>query len=400
MKNIILFDDDSWANFLPLAFTRPVSELRVGILSIREKWEKHLDAKASYITQEYLAEKYPIEIKEHNYIINGTVLPDEKLTLLISQLDHNEALLWDDTLIAAHLDKVQFDNLVQKDSLDEITGIEISRDDFVKLHHVSDIFLQNDEELRRDFKLLTKGRTSESLPDHVIVHGDNVFVEKGVQLEHCVLNSDTGPIYIGKNATIMDGAMVRGGLSLGEGSVLKMGAKIYGATTIGPYSKVGGEVNNCVIQGFSNKAHDGFLGNSVIGEWCNIGADSNNSNLKNNYTNVRTWNYDSERFEDTGLRFCGLIMGDHSKCAINTMFNTGTVVGVSANIFGEGFPRNFVPSFSWGGKQGFMTYKLDKALETAEIVMARRDRSLDEKEVTILQKVYDSTSKFRKWERS
>lgn len=399
MKNMILFDDDSWSSFLPLVFTRPICELRVGILTIKEKWETYMKGSVSYITQEYLSSKFPIQIKEHNYIINGSVLPDERLAALIGQLEHNEALLHQDTLIAAHLDKEQFDNLVEKDSLDEIAGIEISEDDFTKLRHVSDIFRCNDQELRKDYELITSGRQSAEIPAHVRVLGDEVFIEEGAQLDSCILNSQSGPIYIGKGAHVMDGALVRGGLALGDHSVLKLGAKIYGATTIGPYSKVGGEVNNSVIQGFSNKAHDGFLGNSVIGEWCNIGADSNNSNLKNNYTNVKVWSYDTERFEDTGLQFCGLIMGDHSKCAINTMFNTGTVVGVFANIFGEGFPRNFVPSFAWGGKQGFITYKLDKALETAGIVMARRDRSLDETEKALLQKVYDSTSKFRKWEK-
>lgn len=400
MKNIILFDDDSWGSFLPLSFTRPICELRIGILTIREKWEKYLKGQVSYITQEYLSEKYPISIKDHNYIINGSVLPDPKLATLISQLDHNEALLFEDTLIAAHLDKNQFDNLLENDSLDEISGIEVSESDFVKVRNVTDMFRLNEQEVIKDFTLITKGRKSKRIPEHVRTLGEQIFIEEGAQLDHCILNATSGPIYIGKNAHIMDGVLVRGGLALCENAVLKLGAKIYGATTIGPFSKVGGEVNNSVILGYSNKAHDGFLGNSVIGEWCNLGADTNNSNLKNNYTSVRVWNYDSERFEDSGLQFCGLIMGDHSKSAINTMFNTGTVVGVFANIFGEGFPRNFVPSFSWGGKQGFMTYKLPKALETAKVVMSRREKALDDMEIAVLEKVFQSTSKFRKWEKS
>jgi UDP-N-acetylglucosamine diphosphorylase/glucosamine-1-phosphate N-acetyltransferase len=397
--NIILFDDDTWTKLLPLTFTRPVSELRVGIMTIREKWEHHLGGKTSYITQEYLAEKYPIHIEDHNYIINGSVLPDAPLIKLIEQLDHNEALLHDDILIAAHLERDQFDRLIEDDSLDEINGYKIDAKDYRKIRQLPDLFLNNDVELRNDYEALTKGRISERLPSFVHARGEDIFIEEGATLESCTLNATTGPIYIGKNATIMDGSIVRGGLAMLENSVLKMGARIYGATTLGPYSKVGGEVNNSIFQGYSNKAHDGFLGNSFIGEWCNIGADSNNSNLKNNYASVRLWDYKEERFSDTGEQFCGLFMGDHSKCAINTMFNTGTVVGVFANVFGEGFPRNFIPSFSWGGKQGFITYKFEKAMDVAQIVMGRRNMELSELDKKLLHGVYTSTSKFRSWEK-
>jgi UDP-N-acetylglucosamine diphosphorylase/glucosamine-1-phosphate N-acetyltransferase len=334
IRNIILFDDDNWSNFLPLSFTRPISEFRVGILTIREKWERYLQASVSHITQEYLSEKFPIVIEDHNYIINGGVLPDEKLAVLIQQLDHNEALLFNDTLIAAHLDRDQFDNLMEKDTLDEIAGISIEEEDFKQIQNIPDLFRFNAEELAKDFELITNGRQSQGVDRSVLVRGSDIFIEEGAVVENCILNSTTGPIYIGKDAHVMDGAMVRGGLALCENSVLKMGAKIYGATTIGPFSKVGGEVNNSIFQGYSNKAHDGFLGNSVIGEWCNLGADSNNSNLKNNYTSVKLWNYNSESFVDTGLQFCGLIMGDHSKCGINTMFNTGTMArGFLATLF-------------------------------------------------------------------
>ncbi len=399
MKNIILFDDDNWSDFLPLSYTRPVSELRVGILTIREKWERYLDGQVSYITQEYLAERYPIKIADHNIIINGSILPDVKLSKLIAQLDHNEALLYEDTLVAAHLDREQFDNLVESGTLDEIAGMEISNEDFVKVKHITDLFLLNATEIEKDYDLLTKGRTSQPLDNSVVVKGDRIFVEEGAIVDSCILNASQGAIYIGKNAHVMDGALVRGGLALCDHAVLKMGAKIYGATTIGPHSKVGGEVNNSIFLSYSNKGHDGFLGQAIIGEWCNLGADTNNSNLKNNYATVKLWSYNSERFEDTGLQFCGLIMGDHSKCGINTMFNTGTVVGVAANIFGEGFPRNFISSFSWGGKQGFITHQFEKAIETAKIMMGRRQKELMAEEEEILKKVFTSTSKFRKWEK-
>lgn len=397
--NIILFDDDSWTNFLPLTFTRPVSELRVGILTNREKWERLMNGRASYITEEYLSEKYPIHINEHNYIINGSVLPDPLLVKLIQQLDHNEALLYNDTLIAAHLDRDQFDNLIENDSLDEIDGYKIDEKQFRKLKQLPDLHIYNEEELRNDYELLTMGRHSQRIPEHVQYRGEDIFIEEGAEIDSAILNATEGPIYIGKNAKVMDGAIIKGGFAMLDHSVIKMGAKIYGATTLGPHCKVGGEVNNSILQGYSNKAHDGFLGNSVIGEWCNLGADTNNSNLKNNYASVRLWHYGEERFADTGEQFSGLFMGDHSKCAINTMFNTGTVVGVFANIFGEGFPRNFIPSFSWGGKQGFISYRFDKAMDVAQKVMARRSKTLSDADLRILKGVYDSTAKFRTWEK-
>ena len=398
VKNIILFDDEGWADFLPLTFTRPTSELRIGILTVKEKWEKRLNAQASYITQEYLQDKYPIEIKEHNYIINGSILPSDKLAHLIESLDHNEAILCGEDLVAAHLDRYQFDHLLEGSSLDELSGMQIKEEDFQKITKLTDIFSLNGQELEADYDLLTMGRKSAPIPNGVITRGDKIFIEEGAVIEHAILNATTGPIYIGKGALVMDGCMVRGGLALCEGSQLKLGSKIYGPTTVGPYSKVGGEVNNSVILGYSNKGHDGFLGNSVIGEWCNLGADTNTSNLKNNYTEVRLWDYATERFKHTGRIFCGLIMGDHSKCGINSMFNTGTVVGVSANVFGEGYPRNFIPSFAWGGKQGMATNTFKKAMEVAKVVMERRRKVLTQQDEEILEKVFESTSKFRSWE--
>ena len=400
MKNVILFDSDIREHLLPLTFTRPVCELRIGILSIREKWEAWLEAKASFITQDYLTEKYPINISEDNFVINGSVLPSDQLCRLINQLEENEALLQDGELIAARLNKDQFDHLMHDEEIEELSGFDVEDTPFIKISSLSDIYALNDQAIEEDFKFLTEGKESQPLSDSNIVIGNgNIFLEEGAKIEGASLNTSKGSIYIGKNAEIQEGALIRGPLALCEHSTIKMGAKIYGATTIGPFSKVGGEINNSVLTGYSNKSHEGYLGNSIIGEWCNIGADSNNSNLKNNYTEVKIWNYEAERFLGTGLQRFGLVMGDHSKCGINTMFNTGTLVGVFANIFGSGFPRTFIPSYSWGGHHGFTTYKVEKALETAKIVMERRNITLDEKEKNILENVYNQTGKWRRWEK-
>ena len=401
ITNIILFDDDNWEGLLPLTFTKPICELRVGILTIREKWEKHLKASGSFITQDFLSEKYPIHIEKDNIIINSTVLPTPKLLKLIKQLGNNEAILDGDELLAARLTNDQFDNLIDDNGITELEGIDVSQDVDVirRVIRPNDIFALNDVEIKSDFQLLTNGRTSLSISDtNTVINPENIFIEEGASVECAILNAQTGPIYVGKNAVIMEGSAIRGPLAMCEGAVLKMGAKIYGATTIGPYSKVGGEVNNSILIGYSNKGHEGFLGNSVIGEWCNLGADTNTSNLKNNYDEVKLWSYEDQRFLKTGLQFCGLIMGDHSKTGINTMFNTGTVVGVSANIFGSGYPRNYVPSYAWGGAQGFKTYLLKKSLETAEKVMARRNLPLTEEDKHILEHIFLNTSKYRIWE--
>ncbi len=400
MKNVILFDSDTREQLLPLTFTRPVCELRVGILTIREKWEKWLSAKVSYITQDYLADKYPINISENNFVINGSVLPSERLCRLINQLEENEALLQDGELIAARLNEEQFDHLMRDEDIEELEGFDVETTPFIKISTLSDIFNLNGIAIQEDFNLLTEGRESQPISDtNSVVGSEHIFIEEGAVIEGAFLNASTGPIYIGKHAEIMEGAMIRGPLALCDHSLIKMGAKIYGATTIGPHSKAGGEVSNSVLTGYSNKSHEGYLGNSVLGEWCNIGADTNNSNLKNNYTEVKVWSYVAERFLDTGLQRFGLIMGDHSKCGINTMFNTGTLAGVSANIYGAGFPRTFIPSYSWGGPQGFTTYQVEKALETAKIVMERRNISLDEKDIKILENVFSQTGKWRRWEK-
>ena len=393
--NYILFDDSTWKTFLPLTFTRPVADIRIGILTITEKWNKYLNTNCSYLTQDYLSEKYLTKITSDNILINGSVLPNTELIGELNNLQLNEALVKDNNIIAVRLDANGVANF-------NITSIDLfqqktAKADFLKLSSLCDIFSKNGEVLIADYKLITKGRTSQILSKTNNILGlENIFVEEGAKAEFVTLNASTGPIYIGKDAELMEGSIVRGPFSIGEHSTLKLAAKIYGPTTIGPHCKVGGEINNSIIFGYTNKAHDGFLGNSVLGEWCNIGADSNNSNLKNSYEEVKLWSYEKEHFLKTGHQFCGLFMGDHSKCAINTMFNTGTIVGVSANIFGAGFPRNFIPSFSWGGPQGVEDYSLSKAIKTAEIVYNRRNIPLSDIDKKILSKIYEMSQSDRK----
>ncbi len=392
--NTILFDQINHENLLPLTFTRPVSDLRVGILKIKEKWEKYLKKSVSDLTEEYLQTKFPLISEKQNLLINASVLPNNEIIKEINNLDVGQFLVKDETPIAVILQEFRIRNF-NFSSFNDFNIVE-AKSDFQQIAHPWDIFSKNEEEIKNDFKLLTKGRKSQKLSKTLnVLEEENIFLEKGAKVEFATLNPNGGYIYLGKDAEIMEGSIVRGSLAMCEHSTLKLGAKIYGATTVGSHSKVGGELNNSVIQGYSNKGHDGFLGNSVIGEWCNLGADTNNSNLKNNYAEVKLWNYKKKGFVKSGLQFCGLIMGDHSKCGINTMFNTGTVVGVSANIFGDGFPRNFIPSFSWGGASGFVTYKLNKVFETSELVMQRRGINLDETEKAILTEIFNRTEEFR-----
>ena len=389
--NYILFDGPYRDNLLPFTYTKPVADLRIGILTIREKWELFLKTTTTTFTEDYLSEKYPMVELENNVMINASVIPSKDLVEQIKSLKHNQAIFYNEELIAffslSNVETIDFE-LFDKINLNE---------EPILIKNTWDIFSNNGIALQRDYEKITEGRKSLPIPDSVnVVNPEQIFIEEGAILNFVTINASKGPVYIGKNSEIMEGSIIRGPLALCEGAVLKLGTKIYGPTTVGPFSKVGGEVNNSVISGYSNKGHDGFLGNSVIGEWCNLGADTNTSNLKNNYAEVRLWDYESGRFASTGLQFCGLMMGDHSKCAINTMFNTGTVVGVCANIFGSGFPRNFVPSFSWGGSQGFTTYLTSKAFEVAKIVMSRRNVEFTEQDEYILTTIFNQTEDFRK----
>ncbi|MDA3780670.1 MAG: GlmU family protein [Bacteroidales bacterium] len=391
--NYILFDNDTWNNLLPLTYTRPVAKIRIGILTISEKWEKLLNNKVSYFTKDYLSKKFPIEISNDNILINSSIVPDDNIINEINSLKVNESLIYDNSLLAIRLGK-DISNFDYK-KIDSYNSKIYTKEVF-KIDFLWDIFQFNGKAIALDFNIITRDRQSQEISKtNNILGKENIFIEEGAKVEFATINATDAYVYIGKDAEIMEGCVVRGSLALCEHSVLKMAAKIYGPTTIGPYSKAGGEVNNTVITGYSSKAHDGFLGNSVIGEWCNLGADTNNSNLKNNYAEVKLWSYKENSFVSTGLQFCGLIMGDHSKCGINTMFNTGTVIGVNSNIFGEGFPRNFIPSFAWGGAYGFVKFKLKNAFDVAQLVMSRRNKNFDITEQEILEKVYELTAEYR-----
>jgi UDP-N-acetylglucosamine diphosphorylase/glucosamine-1-phosphate N-acetyltransferase len=390
--NYILFDGDVRNALLPFTYTKPVADIRIGILTIREKWEKHLGLTTTTVTEEYLEEKYPMVEMEENILINSSFCPTENLVEKIKGLSENEAIFKGEDVIAFYTSDSQ-----EEVNFDEYKQIEFE-EDLLQVKNTWDIFSLNAEAIQQDFDLITEGRTSQPIPEGTrYINKDNIFIEEGAEITFAILNASSGPIYIGKDAVILENSAVKGPFAMGEHAVLKMGAKIYGGTTLGPYCKVGGEVSNSVLFGYSSKGHDGYLGNSVLGEWCNLGADTNNSNLKNNYAEVKLWDYETGRFAKTGLQFCGLMMGDHSKCGINTMFNTGTVIGVSANLFGSGFPRNFVPSFSWGGASGYTEYKTNKVFEVAEVVMKRRDIIFDEKEQKILEHVFEETKKYRNY---
>ena len=389
--NYILFDGPSRNNLLPFTFTRPVADIRIGILTIREKWEAFLDSTTTTITEDYLSDKYPMVEMDENVMINASYLPNLELVEMVKDLKENQAIFKDEDVIAFFSKDTQ-----EEVDFDTYEAIEFD-DDAIKIEHTWDIFSKNGEAIQEDFNFLTDGRRSQPIPSsNNVIAAENIFIEEGASLEFTTLNASNGPIYIGKNALIMEGTLIRGPLALCDFGIIKMGAKIYGPTTIGPHCKVGGEINNVVLFANSNKGHDGYLGNSVLGEWCNLGADTNTSNLKNNYAEIRLWDYETESFARTGLQFCGLMMGDHSKCGINTMFNTGTVVGVSSNLFGSGFPRNFVPSFSWGGNGGLTTYLTKKAFEVAEVVMSRRKIMLSDQDKAILEHVFEETKKYRR----
>ena len=389
--NYILFDGPSRNALLPFTFTRPVADILIGIMTIRKKWEMRLGSTTTTLTEEYLSEKYPMVELEENVMINASFLANDALAELVSNLGHNQAIFKGDEVIAFYTSEEQ-----EEVDFDAYEIIEYNGD-CITIEHTWDIFSKNDAAIREDFEYLTEDRKSQPIPKSVnVIAPEYIFIEEGAKLEFVTLNASTGPIYIGRDAEIMEGSTIRGPFALCDDASVKMGSKVYGATTVGPHSRIGGEVKNAVLFANSNKGHEGYLGDSVIGEWCNMGADTNNSNLKNNYEEVKLWSYETERFAKTGLQFCGLMMGDHSKCGINTMFNTGTVVGVSANIFGAGFPRNFIPSFSWGGASGFSTYVTKKAFETARLVMSRRGLEFDEREAAILEHVFEESKKWRK----
>ena len=390
--NIILFDGIYHKNLLPLTYTRPVCELRIGIMTIKEKWEHYIENPIQVKTQDYLSKKFGSPTEKNSIGINGSILPSDDLMSSLLELKNKQILTSKGKIIAVNPLPLNSENI--EEALSEYKMVE-TKAEFLQIENVWDLFRLNDAAIRSDIELIKSEKTFVKPSDTNQILGEEVYIEEGAKVECAILNTTSGPIYIAKGTEVMEGSILRGPIAICENGVVKMGAKIYGATTIGPFSKVGGEVNNCMIQGYSNKGHDGFLGNAVLGEWCNLGADTNNSNLKNNYQSVDIYNYSEEKYVDTELQFCGLIMGDHSKSAINTMFNTGTVVGVSANIYGADFPSKFIPSYSWGGRKP-LEYKFEKAMDTAKRVMERRNIFLTEEDLEILKTVYDLSQKFRK----
>ncbi len=398
-KTIYLVDTpDSHENLLPLSFTRPVADFRVGITTIRQKWEDILPGYYNYYPVEYLREKFGTvdDPSAEAIFITGALIPDPPLAEAIRNLNPKEALFKDSTPLAFH---GSLDNLNNK----EWKVVEYEGSPRI-IKYVFDVFLLNPTIIKEDFLRLTEGRRSQPLSDTNKVIGDFVdqedkpmiFIEEGASVEGAVINLKNGPVYIGKDAEIMEGCCVRGPLALCENAKIRMGAKIYGGSTFGPYCKVGGEIDNAVMFGYSNKAHDGYLGNAVIGEWCNIGAGVNASNLKNDYSKIRVWNYHSHTFMRTDLQFCGPIIGDHTKIGVNCMLNTATVLGVGVNLHGAGFPRVFVPSFSEGSPSGgFSTVPMKKFHDIAERVMSRRDLRLTESDNRIYEKVYEIASGFK-----
>lgn len=390
----ILFDGAARYRFFPFTHTRPVADIRCGILTLRERWEFLLGQTTSTLTEPYLQAAFPLQTAEDMLYINGSLFADKNIVEALHHLQPEEALWQDDILIAfrtagvlQHKEEGQAAQAAKKTAYTS----------FLKqLKRVWDIFSMNEQAIKEDFALITAGRQSQELPEYVTaLNPANIFIEPGAKVYPSIINATGGPVYIGKDAEIMEGCIIRGPVALCEHAVLKMGTKVYTGTTLGPGCKAGGEISNVVFFANSNKGHDGFLGNAVIGEWCNLGADTNCSNLKNNYDEVKIWDEYEHKSVKTGLQFCGLLMGDHSKCGINTMFNTGTVAGVSCNIYGSGFPEKFIPSFSWGGNEGMVTYNLDKAIDTANRMMVRRDKQLSNGEIAVLKAIFEQTEQQR-----
>lgn len=388
-------------NLLPFTFTRPIALIRVGILTIAEKWQRDLKLVPSFITEPYLQSKFSLHVADENILVNGAVCPDERLLDAISHLKNGACLMHEGFFVAGKCDANAIEAIKNNPAAIDSQFDHIPyKHAFTLVRHLWDIFTFNREEIIKDFNKITHGRSSAPITDkYTRVYGEeNIFIEEGALIKSAILNAENGPIYIGKNTEIMEGAIIRGAFAILEGSVVAMGSKIRGDTTVGPFSKIGGEVSNSVIFGYSNKGHEGYLGNSVLGEWCNLGADTNTSNLKNNYSNVKIWSHAKNDMVDTGKQFCGLMMGDFTRCGINTMFNTGTVTGVGANIFGGGFMPKFIPSFSWCDGQSLISYRMEKFMETAEIILGRRNKILNNEEESILSYIFEQTRKFRTWE--
>ncbi|WP_338397489.1 GlmU family protein [Persicobacter psychrovividus] len=399
--NLILFDQPDLRTALkPFTYTRPTAGIRIGILTIVEKWEKSLDTESSYLTATYLQEKFPLWVAEqNNLVINGALCPNPALLEAIQALEAGESLVADGKLLAGLYSEAQLGEFDGEHPVDAAAVVQWEQE-YNLIEEVWHIYTRNGAEIQQDFELVTAGRESVGINDPFTAtyNKEQIFVEEGADIKAAILNAENGPIYIGKDAVVQEGAIIRGPFALCEHAQVMLGGKMRGNTTAGPWSKLGGEVDTAVVFGYSNKGHEGYLGHSVLGEWCNLGADTNSSNLKNNYAPCKLWSFKKEGFVNTGEQFVGLIMGDHAKAGINTMFNTATVVGVGSNVFGAGYPRNYIPSFSWGGHGGYSTFPLPRVVEVAKRVMARRGLEFSEVDFKILAHVFQETKVHRVWE--
>ncbi len=392
--NIILFDlPEIRQHLLPFTYVRPIADLRVGILTLAEKWNKISGWPVSYLTENYLAKKFPASISSDNLFINAGWVADQSALQIVSRLKFGSVLMQSEIILAARTDNPDPISW-KKLKVEAIKEIDL-------LDRTWKIFQWNGAQIKADFELLTHNRTSSGISDpHTRVYGnEKIFIEDGVQIYASVINATTGPVYISRQSVIQEGCLIRGPFAMGDSAQLSMGTKVRGNTTIGPHCKVGGELNTVVFQGHSNKVHDGYLGSSVIGSWCNIGAGTSASNLKNSFDQVRCWNYNSQKFEPTGLQFLGLMMGDFSTCAINTSFNTATVLGTGARIFGAGFPRTFIPAFTAGGSGGYQTLKAGELINYAQQAFALKGFDLSESDKSILNQVFELSAVHRTWEK-
>ncbi len=399
--NLILYDDPLFCKTLyPLTFTRPLGCLRLGILILAEKWERILGNKPSYLSLPYLSGLYPLNADSDNLVINSSVLPDDQFVNSLRKLQPGSVLENERMFLAARTDK---EHLPACGNSFDRAGLKsvFYRQPVRLVSRPWDLFLENKNELLRDYMLVTSGRETKKMPDPYTrsYHERNIFIEEGVTIKAAIINAENGPVYIGKNVSIMEGSAICGPAAILKGSVISMGTKIRANTTIGPHCIVGGEVKNSIIYGYSNKAHEGYLGNSIVGEWCNLGANTNCSNLKNNFSNVKVWDHAKDAYLDSGQQFCGVFIGDHSTTSIGTMINTGTMIGVSANIFGSGLTPKFIPSFSWGGYPENQTYEIEKAIESAGKMMALKKKNISQEEAGVLRAIFDLTGKYRHWEK-
>ncbi len=401
--NYILFDDRQRENFLPLSYTNTLADMLFGMFTNRQRWQRFLQTEVSSLTVPHLREKFPTANQNENILINSRLIPSADLLKEITGMESGSKITHDGVVIAMRVKSEQVDKINSNDSIDSyyesVDEVELmsvrSNFEVSLIENLWDFFKMNGDMFSRDLSLLNKDDFKKKIGEGNTFLGDEIYIHKNAIINAAILNSNSGPIVIDEGAEVMEGSIIRGPFYLGKHSSVKLGAKIYGPTSIGEHSKVGGEVNNSIVNSYSNKGHDGFIGNSVLGQWCNLGADTNTSNLKNDYSVVKLWNYDKQSFVKSGLQFLGLVMGDHSKCGINTMFNTGTVIGVSCNLYGAGFQPNFVPSFSWGKPGSFTTYQFEKAMQVASKVMERRNIDLDGKETAVLKAVFEQSEDMR-----